>query len=92
MPETAPEEMDAVIAGARASFPEWRETPVSKRSRVFLRLQEAINTHMDNLVALVTRELGETLEDARGDVFRRLGVVEHMFSTPILMMGEYVEG
>merc|ERR1712078_380390 len=47
---------------------------------------------MDDLAALVTREQGKTLADARGDVFRGLEVVEHMVSAPTLMMGEYVEG
>ena len=92
VPETTQEEMDAAIAGARAAFPAWRETPVSQRARVLLRLQDAINSHMDDLAALVTREQGKTLADARGDVFRGLEVVEHMVSAPTLMMGEYVEG
>ena len=92
VPETTPAEMEAAVAGARAAFPEWRETPVSQRARVLLRLQDAINANMDDLAALVTREQGKTLADARGDVFRGLEVVEHMVSAPSLMMGEYVEG
>lgn len=38
-------------------------------------LQELIRQHTDELAKVVTMEQGKTLADARGDVFRGLGML-----------------
>ena len=47
---------------------------------------------MEALAAVVAEENGKTFEDAKGDVFRGIEVVEHACSIPTLLMGEIVEG
>eukprot|EP01110_Echinostelium_bisporum_P007224 TRINITY_DN2769_c0_g1_i1.p1 TRINITY_DN2769_c0_g1~~TRINITY_DN2769_c0_g1_i1.p1 ORF type:complete len:529 (+),score=266.52 TRINITY_DN2769_c0_g1_i1:30-1616(+) len=85
------EEMRAASDAAQAAFPEWRNTSVSNRVRVMFKLQELIRRDMDKIAAMITTEQGKVLEDARGDVFRGLEVVEHACSAATLMMGETVE-
>jgi len=46
---------------------------------------------MNTIAEQITREQGKTLEDARGDVFRGLEVVEHTCSIGSLIMGETLE-
>jgi malonate-semialdehyde dehydrogenase (acetylating)/methylmalonate-semialdehyde dehydrogenase len=46
---------------------------------------------MDELAAIITREQGKTLLDAKGDVFRGLEVVEYACGAASHTMGETVE-
>lgn len=91
VPEATQEEMRAAVESAQRAFRTWGETPVSSRARVMFNLQQLIVKHTDDIAAIITREQGKTLADARGDVFRGLEVVEHACSTATLAMGETLE-
>lgn len=90
VPLTTKEEFKAAVAAAKQAFPSWRNTPVTTRQRVMLKLQELIRRDMDKLALNITTEQGKTLKDAQGDVFRGLEVVEHACGMGTLQMGEYV--
>eukprot|EP00300_Choanocystis_sp_HF-7_P024592 c26090_g1_i1.p1 GENE.c26090_g1_i1~~c26090_g1_i1.p1 ORF type:complete len:527 (+),score=130.81 c26090_g1_i1:218-1582(+) len=83
--------MNAAVRSCVAAAKEWREVPVSRRVRVMFDYQKLIRENMDSLAKTLTTEQGKTLEDAKGDIFRGLEVVEHSCSTATLMMGETVE-
>lgn len=53
--------------------------------------QHLIRANMDELAAIITREQGKTLGDAKGDVFRGLEVVEFACGSASHTMGETVE-
>ena len=91
VPQSTPEEIEQAIKTASEAFKSWRITPISKRARVFLKYQQLIREHMDELAALLTEEQGKTLADARGDVFRGLEVVEHASGIGNLQQGGYIE-
>ena len=91
VPQSTPEEIEQAVKVASEAFQSWRTTPISKRARVFLKYQELIREHMDELAALLTEEQGKTLADARGDVFRGLEVVEHASGIGNLQQGGYIE-
>lgn len=91
LPLTTPDEFNAAVAAAKAAFPAWRDTPVPTRARVMLKLQQLIRDNWDELARLVTQEQGKTFQDARGDVFRGLEVVEAAAGIAPLLMGETVE-
>ncbi|GAB4817377.1 hypothetical protein N2152v2_004423 [Parachlorella kessleri] len=91
LPQTTEGEFNAAVQAAKDAFPKWRDTPVSTRARVMLKLQHLINANMDELAASVTQEQGKTLADARGDVFRGLEVVEYACGIAPQLMGEFVE-
>jgi len=78
---------EAVQAAAQA-FPGWSETPPVERARVFFRYRQLIETHFDELCALVSREHGKTLAEARGSIFRGLENVEYACGAPTLLMGD----
>ena len=81
-------EVDAAVAAAKAAFKTWRKTPIGTRARVFLKYQQLIREHMQELAAILTAEQGKTLPDAEGDVFRGLEVVEHAAGIGNLQLGE----
>eukprot|EP00879_Flechtneria_rotunda_P009257 GHRR01009691.1.p1 GENE.GHRR01009691.1~~GHRR01009691.1.p1 ORF type:complete len:410 (+),score=90.79 GHRR01009691.1:305-1534(+) len=56
-----------------------------------LKFQELIRANWDELAECVTTEQGKTFQDAKGDVFRGLEVVEAACGIAPLLMGETVE-
>ncbi|KAK6916203.1 Aldehyde dehydrogenase domain [Dillenia turbinata] len=90
VPLTTNEEFKAAVSAAKQAFPSWRNTPVTTRQRIMIKLQELIRRDIDKLALNITTEQGKTLKDAHGDVFRGLEVVEHTCGMATLQMGEYV--
>jgi malonate-semialdehyde dehydrogenase (acetylating)/methylmalonate-semialdehyde dehydrogenase len=55
-------------------------------------LREALDEHREELGALVTADMGKTLDDALGEVGRGIESVEAAIGIPHLMKGENLEG
>jgi malonate-semialdehyde dehydrogenase (acetylating) / methylmalonate-semialdehyde dehydrogenase len=91
VPMCTQSELDDAVKAAKNAFPSWRDTPVSKRARVFLKLQALLQEHKEEIAQLITREHGKTHEDAHGDIFRGIEVVEYAAGIASLIMGETVE-
>eukprot|EP01064_Diplonema_japonicum_P030116 TRINITY_DN502_c1_g1_i1.p1 TRINITY_DN502_c1_g1~~TRINITY_DN502_c1_g1_i1.p1 ORF type:complete len:526 (+),score=212.78 TRINITY_DN502_c1_g1_i1:64-1578(+) len=89
-PESTQSEMDEATESCEKAFKEWREVSVSNRMRVMLRYQQLIRDHTAEIQNAITEEQGKTLDDAKGDLFRGLEIVEHACSAPSLIMGETV--
>jgi malonate-semialdehyde dehydrogenase (acetylating)/methylmalonate-semialdehyde dehydrogenase len=55
------------------------------------RLRDLIETHADELAAIISAEHGKVISDARGEVTRGLEVVEFACGAPQLLKGEITE-
>jgi len=85
-------EIGEAVAAAQAAFPGWAETPAHVRARVFFRLRELIERDADRLAAIISREHGKVVSDARGEITRGLEVVEFACGIPQLLKGEANQG
>jgi malonate-semialdehyde dehydrogenase (acetylating)/methylmalonate-semialdehyde dehydrogenase len=84
-------EVEQAIDSAKNAFETWKETPVGERARLMLRYQALLKEHHDEIATLLASETGKTFEDAKGDVWRGIEVVEHACNIASLSMGETVE-
>ncbi|HAU03465.1 MAG TPA: methylmalonate-semialdehyde dehydrogenase (CoA acylating), partial [Pseudoalteromonas shioyasakiensis] len=84
-------EMDAAIASAKETFKTWKEVPISERARIMMKYAALLKENHDELATIICHELGKTFEDAKGDVWRGIEVVEQAANAPSLMMGETME-
>lgn len=91
VPCTTNDEMQRAIDSASAAFKTWREVPVPERARLMMRYAHLLKEHQAELAGIICEELGKTHEDAMGDVWRGIEVVEHAANIPSLLMGETVE-
>jgi malonate-semialdehyde dehydrogenase (acetylating) / methylmalonate-semialdehyde dehydrogenase len=82
------EETAAVVAAAKAALPAWAETPAVERARVLFKYRDLLSQHFEELAALVTREHGKTLAEARAEVQRGVEMVEFACGAPSLLMGD----
>jgi len=90
-PCTTSEEMDEAIRFGGEVFKTWKEVPVSERARVMMRYQALLKEHHDEIAEILSQETGKTFDDAKGDVWRGIEVVEQAANVGSLMMGETVE-
>ena len=75
-----------VAAGAAAT---WGASSLSRRAGALFRLRELLDAHRDDLAALVTRQHGKVLDDARGEVARGIDNVEFACGIPHLLNGSH---
>jgi malonate-semialdehyde dehydrogenase (acetylating) / methylmalonate-semialdehyde dehydrogenase len=80
------------VEAARAAQPAWRETPPQRRARAVLALRDGLERRREELVALVSADMGKTLADADGEVGRGIESVESAAAIPHLLKGETLEG
>src|SRR5688572_22162792 len=76
VPFCTSEETAEVVKAAATALPAWSETPVVERARVMFRFRALLEQNFEQLAALVTREHGKTLAEARAEVNRGIEVVE----------------
>ncbi|MBU6420925.1 MAG: CoA-acylating methylmalonate-semialdehyde dehydrogenase [Gammaproteobacteria bacterium] len=82
-------EVAAALDAAATAFPEWAAQPPPRRAQVLFRYRELLLRERDALAALITREHGKTLDDARGELQRGIEVVEFACGIPHLLKGEF---
>ncbi len=89
-PQCLPEEVEEAVAAAKAAFPAWSETPVSKRVQVLYRMKHLLDKHLDELTHLLAFEEGKKWAEAMGDILKVTEVVEFACGAPHLMKGESI--
>jgi malonate-semialdehyde dehydrogenase (acetylating)/methylmalonate-semialdehyde dehydrogenase len=87
-PFATADEVNAAVDAAAKALPAWAETPVVERARLMFRFRELLLRDFEKLAALVTREHGKTITEARASVQRGIEVVEFACGVPALLMGE----
>jgi malonate-semialdehyde dehydrogenase (acetylating)/methylmalonate-semialdehyde dehydrogenase len=77
------------VAAAQRALPAWSETAPLKRARVLFELKGLLDAHRDELAAVITREHGKVVSDAKGEVQRGIEVVEFACGIPQLLKGQH---
>jgi malonate-semialdehyde dehydrogenase (acetylating) / methylmalonate-semialdehyde dehydrogenase len=85
------EEVDAAIAVAKAAFPGWRSTSLSRRAEVLFKLRQLVDERRHEIAKLLTAEHGKVLSDALGEVARGLENIEFACGIPNLLKGGFSE-
>jgi malonate-semialdehyde dehydrogenase (acetylating)/methylmalonate-semialdehyde dehydrogenase len=81
--------VDEAVRTARQAWPAWADMPPPRRARVLFRFRELLEQRQDDLAAIITREHGKILSDARGEATRGIEVVEFACGIAHLLKGEF---
>jgi len=81
------EEVNSAVEAAAEAFRGWADTPVTQRAQLMFKFKAKLEEHLDELTLSVSKELGKTLDEARGDVLKAIEVVELACAVPITMQG-----
>jgi malonate-semialdehyde dehydrogenase (acetylating)/methylmalonate-semialdehyde dehydrogenase len=85
------EEVDAAVAAAKAAFPAWRATSLSKRTDILFRIRNLVEQHREEVAAHLTREHGKVRTDALGEVQRGIENLEFATGIPTMLKGGFSE-
>jgi len=84
-------EVDAAVAAAKAAFPAWRATSLSKRTDILFRIRNLVEANRRELAAILTAEHGKVPSDALGEIARGLENLEFACGVPNLLKGGFSE-
>ncbi len=91
VPFATRDEVEAAVASAVQAYQTWKDVPVPERARLMMRYCNLLKEYHDELGELLAQDTGKTFEDAKGDVWRGIEVVEQAANVPQNLMGETVE-
>jgi malonate-semialdehyde dehydrogenase (acetylating)/methylmalonate-semialdehyde dehydrogenase len=83
--------MQDAIAVAKAAFPKWRDTSLTKRTQVLFAFRELLNARKGELAEIITSEHGKVVSDALGEITRGQEVVEFACGLGHLLKGGFSE-
>ncbi len=86
------DEVNHAIAVAAAAQKKWAETGLVRRADVFFRMRQLLVERQDELAAIITREHGKVLSDAKGEISRGIENVEFAAGLVHLLKGEHSVG
>ncbi len=85
------DEVGAAVAAAKAAFPAWRATSLSKRTEIMFRIRNLVDARRHELAAHLTAEHGKVPSDALGEIARGIENLEFATGIPHLLKGGFSE-
>src|SRR5262245_41335110 len=89
-PNATPQETAQAVDAARVAFPGWRRTSRILRAECFDRLAKLIERETDALALLMARECGKNVTECRAEVVEGLHMVQYVFGTGRMPVGDIV--
>lgn len=87
VPLASAEEVNEVVALAQKGFEKWSKLSVARRMEVFHNFRALLVENTDKLAALIGKENGKTIDDAKGEISRGLESVDFALGAPHLLKG-----
>jgi len=81
-------EVQEAVETARRAFVTWRRTSRIQRAELFDNLAQLIKRDVDALARLMARECGKVLNECRAEVIEGLHMVQYVFGTGRMPMGD----
>jgi betaine-aldehyde dehydrogenase len=86
----APEDVDAAVARAKASFPAWRDLAPGARAERLRALAATLDDHLDELATLEARNAGKPIGDARGEMGMVVDTFRYYAGAPERLLGDTI--
>lgn len=76
------------ISAAKEAFPKWSKTAAPKRGDVIFRLIGLLEENQEELAQTLTKEVGKTLREARGEVIKTIQAMKQFSGEATRLTGE----
>src|SRR5262245_19440660 len=70
-------EAEAAVAAANEAFPSWSRMPPPKRGEIVERAADLLRAEQEDVARLLTREVGKTVAEAKGEIYRAYNVLNY---------------
>jgi acyl-CoA reductase-like NAD-dependent aldehyde dehydrogenase len=67
-PDASPEQLDQAVAAAQRAYSSWHRLSFAERQTFIERLSQSIESHVDEIAEILTREQGKPLGDAKWEI------------------------
>ena len=84
-------DVDLAVQAASSAFAEWRRTPPEERIQYLFKLKQILESRLEELAEICTKENGKTLAESRAELRRAIENVEVACGAPTLMQGYNLE-
>ncbi|MEU4653648.1 CoA-acylating methylmalonate-semialdehyde dehydrogenase [Streptomyces sp. NPDC023723] len=81
-------EVDTAVAAAKAAYATWGQSSLARRTEILFRFRALLDSHRDEIAALITAEHGKVHSDALGEVARGLEIVDLACGITVQLKGE----
>lgn len=81
------DEVEEAISAAHEAFPAWSVKSLSQRTQMLFKWRNILVDHLDELTLICAKELGKTLNEARGDILKAIEPTELACAVPFLTQG-----
>lgn len=88
VPLSTRDEMREAIAAAKSAFPAWRDTPAPERGKILFRAAQIMESEIDSLARLLTREEGKALADSIVEAQRSVNILQFVAGEARRLNGE----
>jgi aldehyde dehydrogenase (NAD+) len=82
------EDVKRAVSAAREAYNKWNEIPVTSREVYLYRAAEILDRRAEELARALTREMGKTLPEARGEVARGVQILRYYAGEARRLCGE----
>ena len=89
-PRSAVEDVDRAVRAAKEAYPDWMATPAPERADYLLRVALLLEQRIDEWAELMTREMGKTLKESRGDIQEGIDFLHYMAGEGRRMLGHTI--
>jgi alpha-ketoglutaric semialdehyde dehydrogenase len=83
-------DVDAAVRAARDAFRDWMMTPVPERADYVLRAGLKLEERKEEIAHVMTREMGKTLKESRGDIQEAIDFAFYMTGEGRRLFGETI--
>jgi aldehyde dehydrogenase (NAD+) len=87
-PRGADQEAAQAVAAARTAWAAWRQSSRIRRAELFDNLAQLVKRDTDRLAELMARECGKVLSECKAEVIEGLHMIQYVFGTARMPMGE----
>ncbi len=92
VPLSTKAESERAVVAARAAFPGWSNTPVTKRVAYMFTLRRILQENEEKISRVLAEEMGKSLPDARAEMKRVFQNIEVACAAPMLQQGDKLIG
>ncbi|RXT07901.1 alpha-ketoglutaric semialdehyde dehydrogenase GucD [Ammoniphilus sp. CFH 90114] len=90
VPLSTAEDVDMAVKAAKSAFPHWSKLSGGARGDVLRKAADLMEQRVNDIAETLTREMGKTLAEAKGEVMRAVAILRYYSSEGMRSIGEVI--
>lgn len=83
-------DLNGAVAAAKAAAPAWRKLSGAARGDILFKIANAIEARLDDIASTMTREMGKTFPEAKGETARGVAILRYYAGEGMRKIGDVI--